>query len=227
MNKKESKMNKNKLSEYVVALYDAIENNINNDYVANVKAYADVFKEEFEKYKKENKIKDNNLAIALFFDTERESGDDFEVKMRTATLYRQLRDNDFEEMYVKNVPAYAESFKDDLNKFMKEHKITDKNIGIAKFFIYDSERLKGTPEFSNRIKTAMQYRMQKEEIERIKTPHLPGFCACPRCGNTLVRDGKFAEKAKVIKGTTVECGVCHIEIDVGDKKRSTRDEFGF
>ena len=68
----------------------------------------------------------------------------------------------------------------------------------------------------------MQYRMQKEEIERIKTPHLPNFCFCPRCGNALVRNGKFAEKVKVIKGSTVECGVCHIEIDVRDKSLDNR-----
>lgn len=104
-------MKQDKLSEYVVALYDALENDIVNDYTLNVKAYADVFKEEL---------------------------------------------------------------------------------------------------------------MQKEEIERIKTPHLPNFCFCPRCGNALVRNGKFAEKVKVVKGSTVECGVCHIEIDVGDKSLDNR-----
>lgn len=127
-------MKQDKLSEYVVALYDALENDIVNDYTLNVKAYADVFKEELEKFKKDNKIKDNNLAIALFFDTERESGvdnEDFARKMETATLYRQLRDNNYEEPYVRNVPAYAEVFKDDLKKYMDKHKITDKNIGIA------------------------------------------------------------------------------------------------
>ena len=207
-------MDKNKLvNDFVVELFDKIENGVEVGVVANAKAYAEVFKEEFEKFKSDNKIKDNNLAIASFFNAEREKGldsEDFSIKMKTATLYKQLRDNNFEEMYVKNVPAYAEIFKDDLNKYMKEHNITDKNIGIAKFYIYDSERLKGTPEFSDRIKTAVQYRLLKEE----KTPHLPGFCACPRCGNTLVKNNKFTNGAKNIKGTTVECGVCHLEIDV-------------
>ena len=218
------KMKQDKLSEYVVALYDALENDIVNDYTLNVKAYADVFKEELEKFKKDNKIKDNNLAIALFFDAERESGvdnEDFSRKMETATLYRQLRDNNYEEPYVRNVPAYAEVFKDDLKKYMDKHKITDKNIGIAKFYIDDRERLKDDG-WGDRIRSAVQYRMQKEEIERIKTPHLPNFCFCPRCGNALVRNGKFAEKVKVIKGSTVECGVCHIEIDVRDKSLDNR-----
>ena len=217
-------MKQDKLSEYVVALYDALENDIVNDYTLNVKAYADVFKEELEKFKKDNKIKDNNLAIASFFDTERESGvdnEDFARKMETATLYRQLRDNNYEEPYVRNVPAYAEVFKDDLKKYMDKHKITDKNIGIAKFYIDDRERLKDDG-WGDRIRSAVQYRMQKEEIERIKTPHLPNFCFCPRCGNALVRNGKFAEKVKVIKGSTVECGVCHIEIDVRDKSLDNR-----
>lgn len=44
-------MKQDKLSEYVVALYDALENDIVNDYTLNVKAYADVFKEELEKFK--------------------------------------------------------------------------------------------------------------------------------------------------------------------------------
>ena len=216
-------MDKNKLvNDFVVELLDEIENGVEIEVVANAKAYAEVFKEEFEKFKSDNKIKDNNLAIASFFNAEREksvNNGDFSTKMRTVTLYRQLRDNHFEDMYVKNVLAYAEIFNDDLNKYMKEHKITYKNIGIAKFYIYDSERLKGTPEFSDRIETAIQYRLLKEE----KTPHLPGFCACPRCGNILVKNGKFTEGSKNIKGTTVECGVCHLEIDVFKEYKRMRN----
>lgn len=155
----------NLINGFVTEIYDNIKDSSNNPVALNAIAYAEVFKEEFEKFKKDNNIKDNTLAVASFFNSEREKGvdnEDFSIKMRTATLYRQLRDNKYEEMYVKNVPAYAKAFKNDLNKYMKEHQITDKNIGIAKFYIYDSERLKGTPEFNNRIKTAMQYRDEKK-----------------------------------------------------------------
>ena len=163
--------------------------------------------------KKKNKYEDNIVATASFFIDERENNKDFGKKFNIASLYRQLRDNDFEDAYVKNVPAYAAVFKDDFNKFMQKNNITDKNIGLAKFYWDELEKYRG-PAFSERISKAEIYRELNEDKEKTNTPHLPHFCACRRCGNVLVRNGKFTDKVKVIKDTTVECGVCHLNVNV-------------
>ena len=129
---------------------------------SNMTAYAQVFKDEFESFKQQNKFDNEALAMMRFYVEERET-EDFPIKMRTADLYKQLLDKESDVVWAKTAQAYAEAFKDDLMSYMKENKITDRNIGIAKFYVADAEKLKGTPEYSKRIQIATAYEKQKEE----------------------------------------------------------------
>ncbi len=153
-------------------LYSDLQNSPESTFSKNVRAYAEVLKTDFEKFKQGKSFPSEDIAVVSFYAhdlglvrdengllVDKPNKEYFAPRLQAATFYVTMNENPADKA-VQNAKLYAELFKDDFEKFKKERIFSNDNAAIAAFFMHESKFEKAT--FPEKFKQVLQYRQMHE-----------------------------------------------------------------
>ncbi len=192
-------------------------------------AYAEIYKKDYQKYLIKNSIEDSFESKISFFVSERNNSKNkesaFVAKFDVVKLYREIESNvsgnDTEAQTSKIAIAYAETFHEDFNEFIKPYQDLLDNLSLAIAVFYISER-NTNDLFPERIEKAHIHMAAKEAEVMAKLeerPNLRNNCWCDCCGTRLVRNQQLVKENVIdFKDGEAQCATCKHWVHVADNK---------